>query len=457
MSPTAPCRVGRGHRAGAAVRRALALARAALGAARARPGDGRGGRAGRVRRRPRPLGPAARHRQGAGLPAPDRRQPLPLRAAPPRGGRAARRPRGAAVRRTGADEAEPRADRRAAVLDALRSLPERQREVLSLRYYLELSEAEIAEALGISRGAVKSHASRGSAALRTALATYLEDRSMTTWDDHEAALALLVVDAVADVEPDDALADLRARTRTPARRRWVLPTASAGLVAAAVVVAVAVLGNDERPTAEPEPAPSACRAPRRRAQSPTSRARASSPVERRLLRRRHAVRPAALPRAAAVDARRPRRTRRRTRRWPSAAAATPTTGPCGPPARTAASRSADRPAGDLFVVEPHERPGRRCIDQPAGMTEEEACAVRAAAACATSPTASPAAGVRGHRRRRSRDTAARPADRRSARARRLELDVLSHVCSTTPREGERTPPTTRSRCRGRGRLVRGAT
>ncbi|MGZ4445194.1 MAG: SigE family RNA polymerase sigma factor [Nocardioides sp.] len=59
--------------------------------------------------------------------------------------------------------------RRRAVLDALRSLPERQREVLALRYYLELSEAEIAETLGISRGAVKSHASRGAATLRTVL------------------------------------------------------------------------------------------------------------------------------------------------------------------------------------------------------------------------------------------------------------------------------------------------
>jgi RNA polymerase sigma-70 factor (sigma-E family) len=67
--------------------------------------------------------------------------------------------------------------RRDAVLDALRSLPHRQREVLALRYYLDLSEAEIAETLGISRGAVKSHASRGAAALRTRLGSYLEDRS----------------------------------------------------------------------------------------------------------------------------------------------------------------------------------------------------------------------------------------------------------------------------------------
>jgi len=56
-----------------------------------------------------------------------------------------------------------------AVLAALRRLPERQREVLVLRYYADLSEAEIADAIGISRGAVKSHASRGLAAVRTTL------------------------------------------------------------------------------------------------------------------------------------------------------------------------------------------------------------------------------------------------------------------------------------------------
>ena len=63
----------------------------------------------------------------------------------------------------------PETDRRAAVLNALRALPDRQREVLALRYYLDLSEAEIAETLGISRGAVKSHASRGAATLRSLL------------------------------------------------------------------------------------------------------------------------------------------------------------------------------------------------------------------------------------------------------------------------------------------------
>jgi RNA polymerase sigma-70 factor (sigma-E family) len=55
------------------------------------------------------------------------------------------------------------------VIRALHLLPGRQREVLVLRYYLDLSEAQIADAIGISRGAVKSHASRGMAALRLSL------------------------------------------------------------------------------------------------------------------------------------------------------------------------------------------------------------------------------------------------------------------------------------------------
>ncbi|GDY53795.1 hypothetical protein SVIO_044180 [Streptomyces violaceusniger] len=46
------------------------------------------------------------------------------------------------------------------VLDALARLTPRQREVLVLRYWSELTEAQIAEALGVSRGTVKSTASR---------------------------------------------------------------------------------------------------------------------------------------------------------------------------------------------------------------------------------------------------------------------------------------------------------
>lgn len=61
------------------------------------------------------------------------------------------------------------AESRSAVIAALHRLPRRQREVLVLRYYGGLPEADIASTLRISRGAVKSHASRGIAALRSSL------------------------------------------------------------------------------------------------------------------------------------------------------------------------------------------------------------------------------------------------------------------------------------------------
>jgi RNA polymerase sigma-70 factor (sigma-E family) len=64
------------------------------------------------------------------------------------------------------------ADEQRAVLDALRSLPDRQRAVLMLRFYLGLSETEIGEVLGIAPGTVKTHARRGI----ESLAHTLEDR-----------------------------------------------------------------------------------------------------------------------------------------------------------------------------------------------------------------------------------------------------------------------------------------
>ncbi len=50
---------------------------------------------------------------------------------------------------------------------ALGQLSTRHREALVLRYWLELNEAEMADAMGVSRGTVKSHVSRGLDALAT--------------------------------------------------------------------------------------------------------------------------------------------------------------------------------------------------------------------------------------------------------------------------------------------------
>lgn len=58
---------------------------------------------------------------------------------------------------------------RSAVIAALRTLPPRQREALVLRFYADMSEAQIADAMRISRGAVKSHTARAMQALRTVL------------------------------------------------------------------------------------------------------------------------------------------------------------------------------------------------------------------------------------------------------------------------------------------------
>jgi RNA polymerase sigma-70 factor (sigma-E family) len=85
-----------------------------------------------------------------------------------------------AIVRAGAVAAEPEraalaGDEHRRVVAALRRLPARQRECLVLRYYLDLSEAEIAATLGISAGSVKTHASRGIAALASKLAPERED------------------------------------------------------------------------------------------------------------------------------------------------------------------------------------------------------------------------------------------------------------------------------------------
>ena len=70
----------------------------------------------------------------------------------------------------GADDAAVMAEEHREVIMALADLPDRQREVLVLRYWSDLSEADISEALAVSKGTVKSSASRGLAALRARLA-----------------------------------------------------------------------------------------------------------------------------------------------------------------------------------------------------------------------------------------------------------------------------------------------
>ena len=60
-------------------------------------------------------------------------------------------------------------EQRTELIDAFRSLPRRKREVLALRYYLDMSVADTSAMLRISEGAVRSTASRGLDALARAL------------------------------------------------------------------------------------------------------------------------------------------------------------------------------------------------------------------------------------------------------------------------------------------------
>jgi RNA polymerase sigma factor (sigma-70 family) len=63
---------------------------------------------------------------------------------------------------------------RSAVIAALHRLPQRQREVLVLRYYADLSGPQIASAMGISQGSVKSHIARALKAMGSMLERELE-------------------------------------------------------------------------------------------------------------------------------------------------------------------------------------------------------------------------------------------------------------------------------------------
>jgi RNA polymerase sigma-70 factor (sigma-E family) len=68
-------------------------------------------------------------------------------------------------------------DLRDALVRALRELPPRQRAVLVLRYWEQLTQAETAELLGCSEGTVKSAASRGLSRLRELAAPWHDSQS----------------------------------------------------------------------------------------------------------------------------------------------------------------------------------------------------------------------------------------------------------------------------------------
>jgi RNA polymerase sigma-70 factor (sigma-E family) len=111
----------------------------------------------------------ALHRRWPGLADPSTAAGY-LRASVINGSRSVHRRRAVARRRaerpiehvtSGADSDLLQAEEHRAVIAVLRQLSRRQQEVLVLRYWAGLSESEIAQTLGVSRGTVKTSASRG--------------------------------------------------------------------------------------------------------------------------------------------------------------------------------------------------------------------------------------------------------------------------------------------------------
>lgn len=84
----------------------------------------------------------------------------------------------------GTDDFTGNVDLHDSLWQLLDDLPKRQRAVVVMRYYEDLSEAETAEALGCSQGTVKSQASKALAKLRSALV----ESDSAFQSDHRAAL-----------------------------------------------------------------------------------------------------------------------------------------------------------------------------------------------------------------------------------------------------------------------------
>ena len=166
----------------------------------------------------------------------------------------------------------------AALWSFVQSLPPKQRAVVVLRYYEELSEAETADVLGISVGTVKSQASRALAALRARAPQSLnpvgqhsdsgEEQPMTSnFDDDEQALSRALHGRVDHLnESPLGLDDVQGKARVVRRRRQI--AAGAALAAAVAVICADRRGRHPRPrrhdpTPDRPPRPPPARPPRR--------------------------------------------------------------------------------------------------------------------------------------------------------------------------------------------------
>jgi len=107
-----------------------------------------------------------------------------------------RRPR---IRLNAAEPADPgeAVTLRVALLEALRSLPARQRDAIALKFFADLPQAEVARVLGITTGTAKTHIHRGLAALRTQFSDEIGDKLgaeqeksmwLRTYDDARRAI-----------------------------------------------------------------------------------------------------------------------------------------------------------------------------------------------------------------------------------------------------------------------------
>ena len=107
-------------------------------------------------------------------------------------------------------------EQRRAVMTALRDLPSRQREVLVLRFYLDLSETEIATQMGIGKSSVRSAQHRALTALGRMLREVVMNRAERK--TVERVVRAAIDDTATEVGPGD-LTPLHLVPRTGTRRR----------------------------------------------------------------------------------------------------------------------------------------------------------------------------------------------------------------------------------------------